>query len=359
MRICFFGAWDPAYPRNRILREGLRRAGAEVLEARVRERRAFRRYPALLAAFARSARPADVLLVPEFRHKDMPLARWLAGRRRLVFDPLVSRYDTLVADWGLHAAGSPQARWNRRLDRWSLSLADLVLCDTWAHGALYESLGVPRARLRRVLVGAEDAFFTVGATGPPPAPEPVRIVYVGGFLPLHGTRVVVDAVALLERGAGSLPEFQVEMVGRGIEWKAAREQAERLGVRRISFTGGVPYAEAPRMLAAAHVVLGAFGAGAKAGRVIPHKVYQGLAAGRAVLTGDGAGLREVCEPGRHLAAVPRGDPEALADGLARLVGHPEEREALARAGRALALEVATPDRVGASLLEALALAEAS
>ena len=359
MRICFFGAWDPAYPRNRILREGLRRAGAEVLEARVRERRAFRRYPALLAAFARSARPADVLLVPEFRHKDMPLARWLAGRRRLVFDPLVSRYDTLVADWGLHAAGSPQARWNRRLDRWSLSLADLVLCDTWAHGELYESLGVPRARLRRVLVGAEDAFFMVGATGPPPAPEPVRIVYVGGFLPLHGTRVVVDAVALLERGAGSLPEFQVELVGRGIEWKAAREQAERLGVRRISFTGGVPYAEAPRMLAAAHVVLGAFGAGAKAGRVIPHKVYQGLAAGRAVLTGDGAGLREVCEPGRHLAAVPRGDPEALADGLARLVGHPEEREALAQAGRALALEVATPDRVGASLLEALALAEAS
>ena len=359
MRICFFGAWDPAYPRNRILREGLRRAGAEVLEARVRERRAFRRYPALLAAFARSARPADVLLVPEFRHKDMPLARWLAGRRRLVFDPLVSRYDTLVADWGLHAAGSPQARWNRRLDRWSLSLADLVLCDTWAHGALYESLGVPRARLRRVLVGAEDAFFTVGATGPPPAPEPVRIVYVGGFLPLHGTRVLVEAVALLERGAGSLPEFQVEMVGRGIEWKAAREQAERLGVRRISFTGGVPYAEAPRMLAAAHVVLGAFGAGAKAGRVIPHKVYQGLAAGRAVLTGDGAGLREVCEPGRHLAAVPRGDPEALADGLARLVGHPEEREALARAGRALALEVATPDRVGASLLEALAPAGAS
>jgi len=350
-RVCFFGAWDPAYPRNRILREGLRRAGAEVLEARVTAARAFRRYPALLGAFGREARTADVLFVPEFRHKDVPLARALAGKRRLVFDPLVSRRDTLVADWGLHAEGSAQACWNEWLDRWSLSLADLVLCDTWAHGELYASLGVPRNRLRRVLVGAEDAFFAVGAAVP--APEPVRIVYVGGFLPLHGTRVIVEAVGLLERGARGLPEFQVEMVGSGIEYAAAREQAERLRLRRISFTGNVAYAEAPRVLAAAHVVLGAFGTGAKAGRVIPHKVYQGLAAARAVVTGDGAGLREVCEPGRHLAAVPRGNAEALAVEMARLVGDAGERAALARAGRARALEVGTPDRVGESLLEAL------
>jgi glycosyltransferase involved in cell wall biosynthesis len=353
-RVCFFGAWDPAYPRNRILREGLRRGGAEVLEVRVRSTRAFRRYPALLAAFGREARAADVLFVPEFRHKDMPLARALAGRRRLVFDPLVSRHDTLVADWRLHAEGSAQARWNGWLDRWSLGLADRVVCDTWAQGELYASLGVPRERLRRVLVGAEDAFFTVGAAFPAPAPEPVRIVYIGGFLPLHGTRTIVEAVGLLERDAASLPGFQVEMAGSGIEYAAARQQAERLGLRRISFTGSVAYTEAPRVLAAAHVVLGAFGAGAKAGRVVPHKVYQGLAAGRAVVTGDGAGLREVCEPGVHLAAVARGDAGALAAALARLVGDAGGREALARAGRARALEVGTPDRVGASLLEALA-----
>src|SRR5262249_21996847 len=48
-RICFFGAYDPGYPRNRMLREGLTRAGDVVLEARVAERRAFRRYPALVA----------------------------------------------------------------------------------------------------------------------------------------------------------------------------------------------------------------------------------------------------------------------------------------------------------------------
>jgi glycosyltransferase involved in cell wall biosynthesis len=351
MRVCFFGAYDPGYPRNRVLREGLRCAGVEVIEVRVRERRAIRRYPALLASFLGRAREADVLLVPEFRHKDMPLARVLAGRRRLVFDPLVSRHDTLVRDWGLHAEGSPQARWNRRLDRWALSLADLVLCDTWAHGALYESLGVERSRLRRVLVGAEDVFFAVG---PSPAGGPVRIVYLGGFLPLHGTRTVVEAVARLERESDRLPAFEVEMVGSGMDWDAARAEAARLGCRRLSFTGGVAYAEAPRVLADAHVVLGAFGTGAKAGRVIPHKVYQGLAAGRAVVTGDGEGIREVFDPGVHLAAVPRGDAAALAGTLARLIADPQGRTTLACAGRERALAVATPDRIGQSLVAALA-----
>ena len=350
-RFCFFGAYDPDYPRNRILRDGLARAGVPVIEARVPERRAIWRYPALAAAFGRVARSADVIVVPEFRHKDVPLARLLAGGRRLVFDPLVSRHDQLVGDWGLHRERSLQARWNRALDRLSFGLADLVLCDTWAHGALFEALGVPRERLARVLVGAEERFFAVPA--PAPAP-PVRILYLGGFLPFHGTLTIVDALERLERASG-LPEFHCLMAGVGIEYESARARARERGLRRVEFPGRVDYAEAPALFARAHVTLGAFGSGEKTGRVIPHKVYQALAAGRAVVTGEGPGLREVFEPGLHLAAVPRGDPEALAESLARLIRDADAREALARRGRARALEVATPERVVQSLLEALEL----
>ena len=347
--VCFFGAYDRGYPRNRILREGLRLAGVEVLEARVRERRALFRYPALALEFARRGARAGFVIVPEFRHKDMPLARGLAGRRRLVFDPLVSRHDTLVGDWGLHAPGSFQARWNLVIDRAALARADLVLCDTWAHGALFESLGVPRARLERVLVGAEAMFFAVPP--PPPAP-PVRIVYIGGFLPLHGTLTLVDALTRLERQSG-LPEFRCELVGSGIELGAARDRARAAGLVRTEFTGPVAYDASPGVLARAHIVLGAFGRGEKAGRVIPHKAYQGVAAGRAVLTGDGAGLREVFEPDRHLCAVPRGDAEALAAALSQLVGDAALRERLGVCGKARAGEVATPERIGSGLRAAL------
>lgn len=347
---CFFGAYDRDYPRNRILREGLKRAGVDVLEACVPERRMVRRYPALASAFAGVAGASDVLVVPEFRHKDVPLARLLCGRRPLVFDPLVSRYDTLVDDWRLHPPGSGQARWNRGIDRVAMGLADRVLCDTWAHGALFESLGAPRPKLRRVLVGAEDAFFGVP---PAPAEGPVRLVYVGGFLPLHGVPVLIAAAGRLESRAARLPDFRVQLVGRGIEFEEARALSVKLGLERVDFAGVTDYLDAPRVLADAHVALGAFGTGEKAGRVIPHKVYQGLAAGRPVVTGDGEGLREVLQPGEHVIAVPRGDADALADALERLVADAALRERLGAAGRARALEIATPERVGETLRDVL------
>jgi glycosyltransferase involved in cell wall biosynthesis len=103
----------------------------------------------------------------------------------------------------------------------------------------------------------------------------------------------------------------------------------------------------------AHVVLGAFGAGEKAGRVVPHKVYQGLASGRAVVTGDGEGVREFYEPGEHLLVVPRGDAGALTDALARVVADEALRGELGEAGRARTLAFATPGHIGRLLHEAV------
>lgn len=353
-RVCFFGAYDPAYPRNRILREGLRRAGHGVLEACVPQKRAWRRYPALLAAFGRVARESDVLLVPEFRHKDMPLAALLRGKRPLLFDPLVSRHDTLVGDWQIHGHGSGQARWNRMLDRWSLGLADRVLCDTWAHGELFESLGVPHAALRRVLVGAEDEFFRIGEPAPPRDDAGgVHIVYLGGFLPLHGVRTILEAAVRLEAMGAKLPRWTIQLAGRGIEFDVSRAFAAEKRLERVLFPGRLDYADAPRLFAESHIALGAFGTGEKTARVIPHKLYQGLAAGRAVVTGDGPGVREVFADREHVRLVPRGDADALAAALAELITDAAARAELGARARARALEVATPDAIGASLAAAL------
>lgn len=332
------GAWDPAYPRNRIVREALRRAGHGIREVRVRERRAWLRYPSLAAAFGRDGLDADVVWVPEFRHKDVLVARLVSAGRPLVFDPLVSRWDTLVGDWRLHAAGGAQATWNRAIDRWSFRAADRVLCDTWAHGELFVELGARRGGLRRLLVGAEDAFFQVG---PPPSAPPVRILYVGGFLPLHGIRTMLEAAARLERAAAPAHEFL--FAGRGIESDEARRIAASAGLSHVRFLGATPYAEAPSLFEQAHIALGAFGTGAKTARVIPHKLWQGLAAGRAVVTGDAPGVREVFRGNEHLRLVPCGDPVALADALEELVRDEGERIRLGRAARVRASETGSID----------------
>ena len=355
--VCCFGGYDPDYPRNRIVRAGLTAAGFGVVEARATAKRAWRRWPALASAWSRVAKRTDVLLVPEFRHKDVPLARALKGARPLVFDPLVSRWDTLVGDWQLHAPGSAQARWNRGIDRVAFTAADRLLCDTWAHGELFVELGAVRTRLRRVLVGAEQEFFDIP---PPPAAAgeaggsgPVRITYVGGFLPLHGVGTLLEAARILESRASSLPPFVVQLVGDGIEHESARTFARDHDLQRVEFAGRQSYADAPRVLAASHIALGAFGAGAKTGRVIPHKLWQGLAAGRAVVTGDGDGPREVFEDEVHVKLVPRGEAEPLADALAQLLRSPALRAGLGAAGRERALELGSPRAVGAQFAAAL------
>jgi glycosyltransferase involved in cell wall biosynthesis len=346
-------AYDPDYPRNRIVRAGLAAAGFDVVEARAPAKRAWRRWPALTSAWLRTRKPVDVVFVPEFRHKDVPLARALAGSRPLVFDPLVSRWDTLVGDWQLHAPDSAQARWNRAIDRWAFRAADRLLCDTWAHGELFVALGAERSRLRRVLVGAEPAFFNVP---PPPREGPVRLTYIGGFLPLHGISTLLEAVARIEARALTrrLPPFVFQLVGDGIEYDEARASARALKLTRVEFTGRMAYADAPRVLASSHVALGAFGTGAKTGRVIPHKLWQGLAAGRAVVTGDGDGPREVFTDGVELRMTPRGDADALAAVLTELIEQREQRERLAAAGRARACELGAPDAIGRQLRQALA-----
>ena len=69
----------------------------------------------------------------------------------------------------------------------------------------------------------------------------------------------------------------------------------------------------------------------------------------AVVTGAGEGLGEWFEPGVHLEAPERGQPEAIAEALERLIVDRAHRERLAAAGRARVLEFATPERVGETL----------
>jgi hypothetical protein len=93
MRICYFGSYDPQYPRNKIIREGLALNEVEVLECNIpfsQKRRLPDRYQQLLSKWKiiKHKRP-DVLILPEFNHKNWPLAAYIARTAGipLVFDP--------------------------------------------------------------------------------------------------------------------------------------------------------------------------------------------------------------------------------------------------------------------------------
>ena len=87
--------------------------------------------------------------------------------------------------------------------------------------------------------------------------------------------------------------------------------------------------------------------------MVPNKVWQAMAVGRPVVTADTPAVREVLEDGRTAVLVPAGDPDALAEALARLVADAALRARLGEAARAVYLERGTPAAVAGRLAEAL------
>ncbi len=311
MRIVMFGAYDPEYARNRVLRLGLGRLGVDVQECRAPPRARFVRRSATLGWRVRRVLPATAFLVPEFRHKDVPLARLIAtlNGTALVVDPLVSRYDTKVGDWGTTAAHALQAGHNQRIDRAALAFADLVLCDTQAHAEYYQTAYRVRPdRCAVVPVGFDDTVF---APIPEPPPGPFRVAFFGSYLPLHGIdTIVAAAIRLAAEGV------QFLLVGQGQTF--GHVEAARAAGLTVEVSAPLAPPALVERLRTAHVLLGVFGTSAKVARVVPNKVYQGLALGRAMVTADTPALREFFTPGEHLLAVRPGDPEALVDAIRRL-----------------------------------------
>jgi len=350
MILAYVGGYDPAYPRNAVLRAGLSRLGITLHTLFVPRRAGLlARGTALVAAVGRLDPAPDVVLVAEFCHKDVPAA-WLAARRAravLAADPLISRADTLVGEWGRYRPGSVEAWTNRKWDRIAMRWPAVVVADTEVHARRFAG-AADRIPFPVVYVGADDAFFDL--PDEEPATRPFTVLYAGGFLPLHGMGTILGAA---ERLAAAGNDVQFELVGSGIQYEASRAHAAAKGLGNVHFTGPRPIDELPARMFNAHVVLGIFGETGEAARVIPNKVSQGLAAGRCVVTGDTEAARELLTPGGDAVLVRPGDADALADALRVLASDAQTRQRIAGAGRALARRALTPEAVARQLLVAL------
>ncbi|MBP5320479.1 MAG: glycosyltransferase, partial [Kiritimatiellae bacterium] len=241
----------------------------------------------------------------------------------------ISAYDKQLFEHRKFPADDPRAirllAWERRL----FAAADRVVADTVCHADFFrETLQVPPARLRVVYVGAEPSFVPP-ATEPVKTPgEPVEVLFYGSFIGLHGVETIIEA-ARRYRGA----PVRWTLLGNG-PMKAAC-QAAATGLPQLRFESAIPYGELCARIHRADILLGVFGTTPKAGRVMPNKVFQALAAGRPVITRVSEAYPETARGSDALAFVPPGDPQALADAVAAWSADPARLEAKSREARAL------------------------
>ena len=368
LRIAYLGTYDPGYPRNRVLIDGLRAAGAEVLEyaapldsSLTASEMATRAGAARLAGELvrahlsllvrhRGGVSFDVVVVGYPGHLLVPFAWAVARYRRavLVFDPLVSLFDTFAGDRELLAGDSTAGQLAGAIDRVSFGLPDLVLADTKPHADYYATaLGVPRAKLAVVPVGALPLPGATGAARELAADQPLRVVQYGRWSPLHGLPTVLAAADELRD-----EPVRFELIGDGQLADFLADEVRRLRLDTVAVVGALPAWKLRSRIVAGDVCLGVFGTSDKAARVVPNKVYDALAAGRPLVTADSAAARELLQDGRDALLVPAGDGAALAAALRRLLDR-DERSRLGAAALELYRRRCTPEAVAATLLAAL------
>jgi glycosyltransferase involved in cell wall biosynthesis len=326
VRVVYFGTWERGYPRNDQVIAALESAGVAV--DLVHDdiglgTHKFGLTPAVLPRLARAefrlarahvADDADAVMVGYPGQFDL----WSAKRhgRPVVFNAMVSLYDTFVEDRARFRPGSLAAGMLRRLDRSAFRSADLAVADTRANADfMCELAGVDEVAV--CYVGAEERLFRrAWRRG-----ERFHVLFVGKFAPLHGLELILEA-------ARQLPDVTFRIVGTG--------QVTHVLDARPPNVEHVPWVEYERLsgeYAQAGCALGVFGTSAKAERVIPHKAFQALAVGTPLITADTPAARELLTNDVDCLLVER-NSESLAAAIVALRDDAELAARIAAGGRA-------------------------
>jgi glycosyltransferase involved in cell wall biosynthesis len=337
-RVVVWGTYDLGKPRTRILIRALRTTDVELIEchadvwAGVEDKgrpggwlrvlggifRSHISYPALIWRYMRLP-PHDAVVVGYFGHLDV-IVLWPFARLRRVpvlWDAFLSLHETAVADRRMVRRWNPVAGLLWLWDWLAARAASLVVLDTKAHADWFAAtFGLRAGRVAWVFVGAEPETFAPLPAPAPRAPDaPIRILFYGQFIALHGIDTIVEAASRSDPS-----RYIWTLIGTGQEAPGIRRRLDAHPVANLKWIEWVPYAELREHIGASDICLGIFGQSGKAARVIPNKVFQILSCGRPLVTRDSPAMRELLAadtPGVRLVAP--GDPDALLSGIEGLV----------------------------------------
>ncbi|GAC1437908.1 MAG: hypothetical protein NVSMB51_12930 [Solirubrobacteraceae bacterium] len=263
--------------------------------------------------------------------------------------PLVLEFNASEVVWRRRWSSLSHERLATACERLLMASSDRAGAVSLNAAAELVALGADPVRLRVVSNGVEAARFAEA----PPAPLPftgecVVIAFCGLFYPWHGVTTLAQAFVRL---APRVPSARLLLIGDGAEAEAVRHLLQEGGVAdRALMTGIVARDAVPGYLTAADILVSPH-ADVEGFIGSPIKVFEYLAAGRAIAASAVAQLAEVLDHERTALLVEPSDPVALAGALERLCGDAKLRERLGAAAR---LEAATKHSWDSRLSEFLA-----
>ena len=321
--------------------KGIRMNGVDVHECNV-PYRSWISYLKLLVKYFSARKHFDAMIVGFPGQEVMLLARFLT-RKPIIFDAFTSHYGGYVLDRGKYGERSLRARWYKWLDRKSVKLADVALLDTDAHINFFvNKLGLPIDKFRRIFVGTDsDIFYPRDIKK---NTEKFLVHFHGHFIPLQGTRHIVNAAKLLENAGVTF-----NIIGKGQDYQESRSLADEFCLKNINFIDNIPYEKLAEYVSMADVCLGIFGDTPKTDIVIPNKIYEAIACAKPVITADTSAIRELFKDGQDVLLCKKSNPQDLAEKILLLKNNLELTDRIGQGGYKLFRESLSEKQLGGQL----------
>ena len=246
---------------------------------------------------------------------------WLARRHGAL---LYLEVNAPLAEERSRFGGLKLTRLAHWVERFTWRSARRVLAVTNVLGGIVAAAGAEKSRIMVVPNGIVLSRFAQAGQGRGDG----RIVlgFVGFVRSWHGLDQVIAAMAAHR---DELP-IHFTIIGDGPARPELEQQAAALGIaERVRFTGLVEHGAIP-----AHV--GAFDIALQP-QVTPYasplKIFDYMAAGRAIVAPDQPNIREILQDGQTALLVDPSRPEAIWEAIRRLARDPALRERLGAAAR--------------------------
>ncbi len=239
-----------------------------------------------------------------------------------------------ITDHGFVKPGSLLQRFFAALECWINRRSDFIVTSASPTVDLLLKGGVPKDRVRALIDGVDTDEFApqpkeaIRAKLGLPEKRPV-VAYLGLMNSYQGVDLLLEAAAYL-KGQGAKLHYLI----MGFPDGPYREKAEAMGIADIiTFTGRIPYDEAPLYLSAGDLAVSPKVSLTEANG----KLFNYIACGLPTVVFDTPVNREILGDAALYAKF--GDAADLAGAIGRLAGDHELREELGQEGRARAVEL--------------------
>jgi glycosyltransferase involved in cell wall biosynthesis len=347
--------YAPDYIRSLTLVEALRRLERVKLYTAVNRSFTFVRYFETVAklVYLRIRYKPDCYILGFRGYELFWLVRLITWRKPLIFDHMMSPYDSLLNESKRLQKGSLAERLVYYYEWAVMHSADIVLTDTAIHRDYFIQLfKIVPERIHHVPVSTDETLFRFAETPSDPSDvDCLSVLFYGSFLPLHGIDVILRAAALLK----DEPIRFLLIGGNRQDLSGFHRRIQELNLVNVCHQPWVDYRRLPELIVQADLCLGGpFGNTGQARRVITAKTFQCLAMGRATVVGktdSDHGFRHKV----NAFVVRQGDPQELADAIRWAAKNHHQRREIGRRGFQLYQNCFSIDCVKRQLEELLPL----